>query len=34
MAAEQLLTLGTCFVVLLLQLRRSSSVRQSAVTNV
>jgi len=34
MAAEQLLTLGTCFVVLLLQLRRSSGVRQSAVTNV
>jgi len=34
MAAEQLLTLGTCFVVLLLQLRRSSGARQSAVTNV
>src|SRR5438309_1178259 len=34
MAAEQLLTLGTCFVVLLLQLRRSSGVRHSAVTNV
>lgn len=34
MAAEQLLTLGTCFVVLLLQLRRGAGVRQSAVTNV
>jgi putative membrane protein len=29
MAAEQLLTLGTCFVVLLLQLRRDGDVRRS-----
>jgi len=34
MAAEQLLTLGTCFVVLLLQLRRGAGARQRAVTNV
>jgi len=33
MALEQLLTLGTCFVVLLRQLRRSG-VRENAVTNV
>ena len=34
MAAEQLLTLGTCFVLLLRELRRDAGVRQSAVTNV
>jgi len=34
MAAEQLLTLGTCFVLLLRELRRDAGVRRSAVTNV
>ncbi len=34
MALEQLVTLGTCFVLLLRDLRRGASVRRDAVTNV